>query len=138
MADLLDKQHADAGLGLLRADAQLTVYPDPEGLTPFDPEPPYVRAYVTIERPADAAGNSLAGLSQQWVTRWILHCVGLNEYAALAVAMRARAALLDQRPTIAGRNCGMIREEQYVPPVKDDSTGRQVFDAVCVYRMITT
>lgn len=135
MSDLLDKQHIDAGLDLLRADGGLTVYPSSEGLTPFNPEPPYVRVYATIDRPADASANSLRGTSQVWVVRWICHCVGLNEYAAAAVGMRVRAALLDQRPTISGRNVGMIREDQALPPIKDDTTGRQVIDAVAVYRM---
>lgn len=138
MADLLDLAHINAGLALLRADASLVVYPDAEGFTPVVPAPKYVRVYATIERPADAGANALAGASQQWVTRWYCHCVGANEYSALAVQMRVRANLLDVRPVIAGRNCGLIREDQALPPTKDDSTGGTVFDAVVVYRLITT
>lgn len=138
MADTLDVLHVNAGLALLRADAGLVVYPDPEGFTPRTPAAEYVRVYATIERPSDAGGNSLAGLSQEWTTRWYCHCVGANEYSALAIAMRVRAALIDVRPVIAGRSCGLIREDQALPPTKDDSTGQTVIDAVCIYRLTTT
>jgi hypothetical protein len=80
----------------------------------------------------------VAGLSTTWTTRWYLHCVGANEYAAAAVRMRARVALLDFRPTIAGRNCGPIRLEASNPPQRDDSTGVLVVDALDVYRLLTT
>jgi len=121
----------------MRATANLVVYPDAEGFTPVEPSPPYVRTYPTIDRPADAPANALSGISQQWLTRWYCHCVGANEYASLAVAMLVRTALLDQRPTIAGRNCGLIREDQFLPPTKDDSTGATVFESVLVFRLIT-
>lgn len=138
MADLLDKLHVDAGLDLLRADGSLTVYPNAEGHTPANPVPPYVRAYVAFDRPADAGGNALIGLSSTWTVRWYLHCVGANEYAATAVGMRVRAALLDQRPTIAGRNCGLIREDSANVPIRDSSTGVEVFDYLVIYRLQTT
>lgn len=138
MLDLLDLQHINAGLDLLRADTGLVVYPDAQGFTPALPAAQYVRAYATIERPADALGNSMAGISQQWTVRWYCHCIGANEYSSIAVGMRVRAALLDVRPVIAGRNCGLIREDQAMPPTKDDSTGLAVFDAVAVYRLSTT
>jgi hypothetical protein len=138
MPDLLDLQHINAGLDLLRADAGLVVYPDAQGFTPDLPAAQYVRAYATIERPADAFGNSLAGVSQQWTVRWYLHCIGGNENSSIAVAMRVRDGLLDKRPVIAGRNCGLIREDQAMPPTKDDSTGLAVFDSQLVYRLTTT
>lgn len=138
MADLLDKLHVDAFLDRLRADATLVVYPDPEGHVPPNPVPPYVRSYFSIERPADAAGNALVGLSTTWTTRGYLHCVGATEPAATAVGMRVRAQLLDFRPTIAGRNCGLIREESAEPPQRDESTGTAVYDALVIYKLVTT
>lgn len=139
MADLLDKLHVDAALDLLRADASLTVYPDPEGNTPDPPARAdhYVRVYTSIERPADAAGNNLGGTSDTWTVRWYCHAVGPNEYSAVAVGMRARAALLDKRPTIAGRSCGLIRQDAANPPTRDETTGAAVYDAVSVYRLTT-
>lgn len=139
MADLLDKAHMDAALSLLRADTSLAVYPDTEGNTP-DPAARaqrYVRVYTAIERPADAAGNTLDGKSGTWTVRWYCHCIGPNEYSAAAVAMRVRAALLDVRPTIAGRSCGFIRQDSAAPPTRDETTGQAVMDAVVVYRLTT-
>lgn len=137
MADITDQAHYDAFMAFLRADVALTVYPDPEGFTPIEAPDRYVRVFGFIDRPAEAGGNSLAGTSQQWTTRLYCHCVGPNEYAAAAVAMRVRAAVLDKRPTVAGRDCGLIREDQALPPVRDTATGADSFDATCVYRFRT-
>jgi hypothetical protein len=139
MADLLDKLHVDAGMALLRADTSLNVYPDAEGNTPDPPARAdhYVRVYVSIERPADHPNNDMAGTSDTWTTRYYVHAVGPNEYSATAVGMRARAALLDVRPTIAGRSCGLIRQDAANPPTRAETTGTPVFDAVTVYRLTT-
>jgi hypothetical protein len=134
VADLLDVAHIDAAMSLLRADTGLTVYPDAEGFTPPLAALPYVRVYGYIERPSDAAGNSLAGVSRSWTTYLYAHCVGANEYAALAMAMRVRAAWLDVRPVVAGRDCGLLREYLCNPPLKDETSGSEVLDALCVYR----
>lgn len=139
MADLLDKLHMDAGLGLLRADTGLTVYPDAEGNTP-DPHARadhYVRVYTAIERSAEHPNSTLAGTSDTWTVRWYCHCVGPNEYSATAVAMRVRAALLDVRPVITGRSCGLIRQEAGNPPTRDEMSGATVEDAQVVYRLVT-
>jgi hypothetical protein len=137
MADLADWQHYDAFMSLLRADGQLTSYPDNTGFTPKVAGPEYVRVYMSIDRQAGADGNSLAGRSSTWTARYFCHCVGENEYGAVAIAMRVRALVLDVRPTITGRSVGLIREEQAPPPGKDDATGDAVFDALCVYRLTT-
>lgn len=137
MADLFDQAHVDAGLALLRADPGLTVYPGPDGVTPRTPDRPYVRVYATVERPAVALGNALRGASTEAVVRWWCHCVADSEPAAVAVAMRVRAALLDQRPVIAGRSCGLIRQAEARPPMRDETTGVQVMDLVQVYRLTT-
>lgn len=138
MADLLDKLHIDAGLGLLRA-AGLTVYPDPEGNTPAPAgrAQAYVRVYTSIERPVDSPGNSMGGASNTWTVRWYCHCVGPNEYSSAAIAMRVRAALLDQRPTIVGRSCGLIRQADAYPTNRDETTGTPVMDTAVVYRLTT-
>lgn len=141
MADLLDRLHIDAFLDRLRADVAapaLVVYPNAEGFVPTNPPPPYVRAYFTIERPIDAGGNSLAGISATWTTRAYIHSVGTNEYAATAYAMRVRVALLDFRPTIAGRVCWPIRHEAAQPVQRDEATGTPVFDKSDVYVLKTS
>lgn len=137
--DLLDKLHVDAGLGLLRADTGLVVYPDAEGNTPAEGSraKSYVRVYSYIDRPRTADGNALDGLSSAWTVRWYCHSVGANEYSAVAVGMRVNRALMDVRPTIAGRACGRIEQETAQPPTRDEATGTTVFDLIAVYRLIT-
>lgn len=141
MADLVDFDLINAALLLLRADTgppALVVYPDANGVTPPTPTPPYVRVYSSIERPPDAEENNLGGASGSWTVRWYCHCVGGNEYAAGAVAMRVRAALLDVRPTVTGRSCGLIRHDASQPARPDADLGYQVMDQVDVYRMTST
>lgn len=139
MADLLDKQHADAGLNLLIADPGLTVF---DGKVPEDPDgnsppPPYLLAYTTVSWPGrdTGAANALDGLAVTVTCEWVIHCVGLTGAAARAVAMRARVALLNKRPTIAGRNCSLIVQDDVQPPVRDETTGRLVMDQVVTYSM---
>lgn len=136
MSDQLDELHARAGLALLHADSDLTVYDDKS--PPAGSLGPYVRVYVHIERPAGHDGNSLDGDSGVCVTRWYCHCVGPNDTSARAVAMRCRTALLDRRPAIAGRNCGKIKMESSLPPRPDESTGKLTVDAVLVFELTTT
>jgi hypothetical protein len=135
MTDGLDQALANAGLSLLRADANLTVF---DGSVPSGTVPPYVLVYTTVEWPDGAPGDALDGLSGSPVVRWYCHCVGGNEIAARAVAQRARTQLLNQRPTIAGLNLGLIKQEQAAPPTRDATTGSLVMDAVCVYRLGAT
>jgi hypothetical protein len=137
MSDQLDELHAQVGIGLMAADTVLTVVDD-TAVGASLPAPPYVRVYVHIERPADHAANAARGLSSTFVVRWYCHSVGVNDTSARAVAMRVRAALLDVRPTIAGRNCGLIRLESSLPPRRDESTGPMVIDTVQVFVLTTT
>lgn len=134
MADLVDHGLVDVALALLRADPGLTVYPSPDGVVPATPATPYVRIYGSVER-LPGAHNALDGVSRWATVRWWCHCVGATQSAALAVAVRVRAALLDQRPTVVGRSCGLIRQEAQPPPTRDESTGVSVYDVVAVYRM---
>lgn len=136
MTDGLDQALADAGLDLLRADAQLTVYdgkvPDP---TPDVATNPYVLVYTAIAWPP-ARGDSMDGRSVTPYVRWICHCVGASAAAARAVEQRVRTQLLNQRPVIAGlSDLGPIRWEQGDPPVRDETTSSLVMDAVVIYRL---
>lgn len=137
MADFLEKLHAEAGLKLLAADVGLTVF-DGKVSDPT-PEPPYVVVFTSVSWPGREAGaaNALDGLAVTIETEWNVHCVGLTAAAARAVAMRVRTALLNKRPTIAGRNCGLITQDEAPPPFSDESTGRQIVDASSTYRLTT-
>jgi hypothetical protein len=135
MSDGRDQAMADAGLNLLRVDAgppALVVF---DGPIPAGTQPPYVRVYTHIEWPADDPNNALDGVSGRAVVRWYCHCVGGNDQAARGVTQRVRAALLDKRPAVTGMVPGMIRHEQSIPPVTDETTGTAVLDAVNVYRL---
>lgn len=131
-----EQLHVATILALLRTSGSpaLTVH---DGAVPDGGTPPYVLVYVHMEHPEGAAGNAVDGISRSAVARFYCHCVGGNAEAARALATRARAALLDVRPVIAGRVCGLIREEQALPPDKDETTGALVMDAIRVYRLRT-
>lgn len=134
MTDGLDQALIDAGLNLLRANAALTVF---DGAVPNPtPQPPYVLVYSIVTWPSDDDTiGSLDGKSRRATVRWICHCVGGDQIASRAMAQQVRTSLLDQRPTVVGMTCGLIRDEQDDPPVRNEETGVVVFDAVHVYRL---
>lgn len=137
MTDTLDQQLADAALGLLRLDSALTVF---DGSVPNPtPAPPYVLVYTYIEWPDGAPGDAVDGVSGSPMIRWICHQVGGNEVAARAVAQRVRTQLLNVRPNpIPGLSLGLIKQESATPPIRDETTGVVVMDAVTTYRLIAT
>lgn len=129
----MNNAHADAFLQLLRGAAgspPLQVLPLDDGTVPADLAPPYVRAYVTVER---TGGTDLSGDSDLAVCRAILHQIGANDVAARAVADRCADAVLDVTPVVPGRTCWPIRHEAQQPPTRDESTGPMVIDQVDVY-----
>lgn len=134
---MTEQAHANAALALLDADNVPPALVVLDGFVPAATVPPYVLVYTHVEYLPEGAGNAIDGTSKTAVARFYCHCVGGNAIAARAVAQRVRAALLDIRPTIAGRVCGLIREEQALPPDRDESTGDLVMDAVRVYRLRT-
>lgn len=135
MADQLDEGLAQAALTLLAATGIPLV--DDERIPGSLPSR-YFRVYTATERPPDHDGNALTGLSTTWTTRWYVHHIGQTDTAARALAMQSRTALLDQRPTVTGRNCGLIRQESVQPPQRDEHAGPLVIDLVVVYRMTST
>jgi hypothetical protein len=141
VTDGLDQLLADAGLNLLRADTSLTVY---DGAVPNPmPSPPYVAIYCTISWAFDPESTGLNGLVRRATVRWTTHSVGGGPAAAQAsraVAQRVRTALLNVRPTVAGMNVGIIRDDQDSPPdpVRDETTGAVFMDTIHVYSLIAT
>lgn len=137
MTDTLDRDLIDAAMNLLRADVGLAVYPDGEGFVPEKPTAPYVRVYTTTEWPKDGDANALDGLSVSTTTRWYLHCVAETEYAAAAISMRVRTQLLNARPTVTGRNCGLIYQEAAEPVNRSELGGSPLYVRPVVYAMVS-
>jgi hypothetical protein len=135
VSDQLDELLAQAGIAPLVATG-IPVFDDER--IPPDQLARYLRVFTAIERPADEPGNTLAGRSSTWTTRWYVHHVAENDTAARALAMQSRTALLDVRPTVAGRSCGLIRQEAAQPPRRMERAGPMAIDLVVVYRMRST
>ena len=130
----VEQAHADAVLGLLAdappASPALVVL---DGQVPDGTEPPYVLVYPSTTTPT---GTSLTSDQDRAVTRFYCHCVGADAKAARAVAGRVAAALLNVTPTITGRVCWPIRDDDAgAPPDKDETTGVLVMDQLAVYRL---
>jgi hypothetical protein len=131
VSDTLDQDHAQAFLGLLAGNATLTTF---EGeVTNPTPDPPYVVVYPVVTWPADADGTALTNQQVVVSASFYCHCVGLSDPAARAVGMQVRSTVLNARPVVSGRSCGLIRQADSQPPQRDDSTGRAVFSALAVY-----
>lgn len=130
--------HQQAGLELLRDNANIAAVYD--GALPGsvdELELPYVLVYTTVEWPNGDPGNSLDGRSGTCLTTWYVHAVGANAVASLAISGQARSSLLDVRPTISGRQCGLIRQESTQPTRRDETLGQVVQDTVTVYTLRT-
>lgn len=145
MTDGLDQALVKAGVDLLRADANLTVYPG--GVPSPTPAPPYVVVYYTVEWPTGAPGDALDGISGSPTVRWYCHCVGgglgatleAAAIAAVAVRQRVRTQLLNKRPTVAGIDTAMIREEPgSPPPQRDESVGFPVMSTLAIFTLNAT
>jgi hypothetical protein len=142
MSDLLDKTHADAILNLLHAaldPVPIAVY---DGVVP-NPYPdvaanPWVLVYLQPSWPVDGAGNTLDGLARTYVLRAYCHSTGGTAAAARGIAGQVRQALLNVRPTVAGRATGLIRWVDGQPPNRDETLGFAVMDKVDVYELVTT
>lgn len=129
--------HADAFLGLLRADAALTVY---DGAVPKTPAAHYVLVYPTFWTPDGEMAPDKVDLtfdSDVIDMRGYCHCVGPNGVSSRAVAQRVRAALLNVRPAVSGRECFPIRWKDGQPAQRDEQTGVLVVDQVDVYGFVS-
>ena len=135
MTDSIDETLAQAGLGLLRADAGLTVY---DGLVPQGAALPYVLVYTTVAWPPGGTADTITGARLTATVTWTCHCVAESPSGARVVEQRVRAALLNQRPAVAGRGAGYIKQDQVLAPGPDQTTGRLVMDGVSIYSLVST
>jgi hypothetical protein len=126
---MADDPHVTAALGLLTAGIPQPAYdgkvPDPV------PEPPWLLLYATVRY---VRHDRLPRRSQRAVVRLYCHCVGGSASAARKVAVAARGVLLDVKPTVEGRNCDRIEQEDSQPPRPDEALGPMFMDQVDVYR----
>lgn len=140
MAVWVEQAHADAILALLEAalplSPPLVVY---DGAAPADPAEAYVLVYIATTTPS---GTSLTSVHDRAVTRAYCHCVGRTKLpgnaatAARAVAGRVSNALLNVKPTIAGRVVFPIRDDgSDNPPQRQESTGWTMLDRTLVFRL---
>lgn len=142
------QDHCDAFLTLLAAAPG-----GPPALTVLDgkmpelnpPDPPYALVYFSIETPDGLTVPdwlSLTLASTAINGRAIVHCAGGDPQApraARALAGRVRAALLDQKLTVAGWSCNPIRWIEGQPPQRNEEVpGAAVFDQVDVYGWTAT
>lgn len=119
---------AAALLTLLGTNGNLVVI---DGEVGVDQRPPYLVVYLAGGRDA---GDNLNRRSNEATMRAYLHAVGANAAAARIVAGQAADTITDQRLTVPGWTCGPITRELSNPPIRDESTGAVVMDAVAVYR----
>lgn len=135
----LERDFADAGLNLLRADTDLTVYPDEHGFVPPTPAAPYVRAYTSVGWPKEGDANAIDGLSVTATARWYVNCVGETEPACQELAGRVRTQMLNQRPAVTGRNNGLIyfESDSGEQPQRSELGGTPLYVLTVVYAMLS-
>lgn len=135
----LERDFADAGLNLLRADPALTVYPDAQGFVPATPVVPYVRAYTSVGWPKEGTANALDGLSVTATVRWYVKHVGETEAACQELAGRSRTQMLNQTPAVAGRNNGMIyfEADSGEQPERSELGSAPLYELTVVYAMVS-
>lgn len=130
---MIIQAHADAFLGLLSTDTSLRVQ---DGAADKATVRPYVLVYLTFWTPDGETAPDKVPLtfnSDVLDVRGYCHCVGDNGVAARGVAQRVRAALLNVRPVISGRECFPIRWKEGNPAQRDETTGVLVVDQMDVY-----
>ena len=138
MTSTFERDHQDAGLTLLR-NAGLSVLPDADGFLEPKPQPPYVLVYTSVAWPRAGDANALDGLSVTCTVRWICHIITASERAAHEYAGMVREAMLDQRPTITGRNCDLIDFESDAgdPANRSELGAEPRYDLTVVYSMMS-
>lgn len=133
----ISQHHTTAVVGLLVA-AGYTTYPVEvtDDVRTF----PYLVIYPS---PGSTAVNDLGHHAREHTYQWQVTAVGLDWMETTAAIDRARWALVDERPTVAGRTCAPITEISVNVPVRQDpterdpSTGRPLFYSVAQFTVLS-
>ena len=123
--------HISAVRNLVDAVPNVTIY---DGSVPNDPTYPYVVLYGdqgAAEPNAYTEASTLRRFRVQTTT------TAVDQAQARALAERVETALLDVRPTVAGRKCGPIRKETSQLVRRDDDVDPAVFYAVDIWLLTT-
>lgn len=139
MTDLLDEQHAQVAFGLLAANTNIAHVFDSSVADPTpDPNEGWVLIYTSVAWTRDGIGTGLDAVQDTITTTWNVHCASSKPDAARVLGMQVRDSLIGKRPVIAGRNCGLIKQDDVQPPGRDDSLGITVYDAIANYSFQST
>lgn len=127
--------HIAAFLALLEAHPYLGTGANSVPVVMEVPDPRPLEYVVVYPQVSYRALDELPVRSRRAVVRFVTHSVGQTGMAAQIIAGNVREAVLDMRPAIARRTCYPIRDEQSLPPERDESTGVLVMDAMTVWRL---
>ena len=104
------------------------------GEVPPSPQRPYVVRYASTPTPTDYSHAATRGASRWRVSTLY---VGDSDAAVFWVAEKVEAALLDQRLTIADKNCSPLKRESGAP-VREDDDAEGAFVSTDVWVFTTT
>jgi hypothetical protein len=131
--------HADAILTRLRTSGSpaLTVYDGRVPSTTPLPTPPYVVVRFTCVYQGPAVrpdASALDGDARALQVTARVYSVAASGQAARAVNGRVATALLNWRPTVAGRSCSPLRHIDQFETPPDERTGTTYFELGDDYR----
>jgi len=142
VSDTIEQSHIDAALALLTGNPALGPSRVFDSLVP-NPTPDinlgWLLVYSRVAWPRDGLGTGLDAVQDTVTTTLTCHCAAATVKAARVIGMQVRSSLLGVRPTVPGRNCGLIKTANNPdPPVRDESLGYAVFDLILEFDFSTT
>lgn len=123
------RAHTDAIITLIGETVRLY-----DGMAPDGASPPYAVLYADN---GNATRTALAAVSDRRDVSFQVTSVGLDGAGARSVAERVRAAVLDERPVVAGRTSSPVRQEVAEPLRVDRDVTPHLLYVVDVYAYST-
>lgn len=107
-----------------------------DGIVP--PTPPTRYAVVYVD-PGTLNALAVCGRSDDVTVRWQITSVAPDAQRARWIASHARDGIVDQRPSVDGWGCGLIRHTYAQPPQRDEAVvGRPAVYQVDLYELSAT